>query len=53
VSYLRLAADRLGPVDERRIDQRGETWHELASPFQVLDRPHLREMQAAPGALVS
>ena len=30
-SYLKLAADRLGPIDDRRIEQRGEPWRPLAS----------------------
>jgi hypothetical protein len=42
VEYLRLAADRLGPIDDRLIDQRGERWEPLATPFQLLDVPHLR-----------
>ncbi len=42
IEYLRLAADRLGPLDERLIDQRGERWQPLASSFQTLDVPHLR-----------
>jgi uncharacterized protein (DUF362 family) len=36
VEYLALAADRLGPISERRIHQRGERWQEVASPFQVM-----------------
>jgi uncharacterized protein (DUF362 family) len=41
VEYLRLAADRLGPIDDRRIDQRGERWETVRSPFAMLRQPHL------------
>lgn len=44
VPYLALAADRLGPVDESRIEQVGEAWRNVASRFQILDEPHLRPM---------
>lgn len=53
VPYLNLAADRLGPLDSRLIDQRGEQWKPLASPFQVLDKPHLRSLVRHRGVLVS
>jgi uncharacterized protein (DUF362 family) len=42
IEYLRLSADRLGPIDDRLIDQRAERWQPLATPFEVLDVPHLR-----------
>ena len=47
VPYLALAAGRLGPIGEAEIVQRGERWQDLASPFKMVDAPHLREMQAA------
>jgi uncharacterized protein (DUF362 family) len=53
VSYLSLAADRLGPIDERRIEMRGERWQEHAKPFEILDVPHLRSLRTKPGSLVS
>jgi uncharacterized protein (DUF362 family) len=53
VPYLRLAADRLGPLEERLIEQRGEPWQPLASPFAVLDKPHLNHLVRHRGALVS
>ncbi len=53
VPYLRLAADRLGPLDERLIEQRGESWQPLASPFTVLAKPHLQQMVRHRGVLVS
>lgn len=53
VAYLRLAEGRLGPLAERLIEQRGEAWKPLASPFQILDKPHLRRLRPKPGELVS
>ena len=53
VPYLRLAARRLGPLDERLIEQRGEPWQALASPFTVLEKPHLQRMVRHRGVLVS
>jgi uncharacterized protein (DUF362 family) len=46
VSYLGLAADRLGPIADAQIDQRGDDWRKLVSPFQLLDEPHLRGLRA-------
>ena len=51
VSYLHLAAGQLGPIDNHRIEQRGESWQPLAKPFEILDKPHLRALRA--GSLVS
>jgi uncharacterized protein (DUF362 family) len=53
VPYLRLSANRLGPLDERLIEQRGEAWQPLASPFTVLDKPHLQRLVRHRGVLVS
>lgn len=46
VSYLQLAEGRLGPLSESLIPQRGEAWRALASPFSMLDVPHLRSLRA-------
>jgi uncharacterized protein (DUF362 family) len=46
VPYLALANDRLGPISESRIEQMGEIWRSVASPFKILDQPHLRRMLA-------
>jgi uncharacterized protein (DUF362 family) len=46
ISYLNLAADRLGPIAESRIEQRGDDWKKLYSPFEILDEPHLRGLRA-------
>jgi uncharacterized protein (DUF362 family) len=53
VPYLRLAADQLGPVDERLIEQRGEAWQPLVSPFKVLDKPNLKRLVRHRGVLVT
>ncbi len=53
VQYLQLSAERLGPIDERSIEQRGEAWREVASPFQMIDEPQLRGLQKNPGMLIS
>jgi uncharacterized protein (DUF362 family) len=46
VSYLKLADGRLGPLDDPHIEQRGERWQDVASPFQLLDLEHLQELRA-------
>lgn len=53
ISYLSLAAGRFGPIDEPSIEQRGEPWQPLVSPFEILDEPHLRPLRATGGPLVS
>jgi uncharacterized protein (DUF362 family) len=50
ISYLSLASECLGPIDEASIEQRGEPWQPLAFPFHILDEPHLRNLR---GPLVS
>jgi uncharacterized protein (DUF362 family) len=53
VPYLQLAADYLGPIEERLITQRGESLRGLISPFKIIDRPHLRALQIDRGSLLS
>ncbi|MGC4006460.1 MAG: DUF362 domain-containing protein [Pirellulales bacterium] len=53
VSYLELAAQRLGSIASRHIEQRGEAWRPLVSPFSILDEPHLRNLKYKPGELVT
>jgi uncharacterized protein (DUF362 family) len=53
MAYLNLAADRLGPVEERRIIQCGERWQEVASPFKVLPEKHLKALLLDQGAGVT
>lgn len=45
VRYLELARGRLGPIDDRAIVQRGERWQAVRTPFQILDREHLRPLK--------
>jgi uncharacterized protein (DUF362 family) len=52
VEYLKLAANRLGPVEDSAIEQRGERWQELVNPFTIIDFPHLQQLRAK-GVLVS
>ncbi len=53
VSYLALAANRLGPIADSRIEQRGERWQDLVKPFSIMDSPHLRSLPLDPGVLIS
>jgi hypothetical protein len=53
INYLQLADGRLGPIDDSLIDQRGEAWQPLVSPFEILDKPHLKTLRRKPGSLVS
>ena len=53
IPYLALAADRLGPIEDARITQRGERRQAVASPFKIIDAPHLRKMLATGGPLVT
>lgn len=52
VGYLQLAANRLGPVVEGAVHQRGERWQDVARPFTIIDYPHLKELRT-PGVLVT
>ncbi|MEN6451989.1 MAG: DUF362 domain-containing protein [Thermoguttaceae bacterium] len=45
IPYLAMADDRLGPIAEQSIVERGEPWRELASPFATLNEPHLQQMR--------
>jgi uncharacterized protein (DUF362 family) len=45
IPYLALAANRLGPIDDSLIDQRGEAWRPLAQPFATLDRPEFQQLR--------
>jgi uncharacterized protein (DUF362 family) len=46
ISYLALAENHLGPLRERLIEQRGEPWRDVASPFRLLDQDHLQRLRA-------
>jgi uncharacterized protein (DUF362 family) len=51
ISYLSLADGQLGMLREAKIPQRGERWQDVASPFQIMDKPHLQKLRL--GELVS
>ena len=53
VSYLRLAEDRLGPISDRRIEQRGERWQDHVSRFEIVDVPHLQSLRPKRGSLLT
>jgi uncharacterized protein (DUF362 family) len=53
ISYLALAANRLGPIDDAHIEQCGEHWQELVKPFSIIDTPNLRSLPADPSVLIS
>jgi uncharacterized protein (DUF362 family) len=47
IGYLELAAGKLGPVADWQIQQRGEPWEKLRSPFAIIDAPHLQGLRDA------
>ena len=53
VSYLGLAANRLGPIADRLIEQRGERWQDHKSRFEIIDAAHLRSLRPKPGWFVT
>jgi len=46
ISYLALAAGRLGPIAQGQIFQRGEAWQDLVAPFAIIDEPHLEALRS-------
>ena len=53
ISYLKLAEGQLGPLENRLIEQRGERWQDVQSPFEILDVPHLKNLRRPAGSLIS
>jgi len=53
VGYMQLAAGQIGPIQDRYIQQVGERWQNVASPFQIVNRPYLQQLRIQPGELVS
>lgn len=47
VTYLQKASGKLGPIHEANITQKGESIAALATPFEILDAPHLRPVASA------
>ena len=50
IQYLAMAADKLGPIADERIKQRGEAWRAEVKPFRILDAPHLKQLLAMPAS---
>lgn len=46
LEFLKLASGRLGPIQERHIEQRGETLTAVAQRFSLPDHPHFRQFRA-------
>lgn len=53
IPYLDLANRRLGPLGDGYIEQMGESWKPLVSPFKLLDRPHILNYRIGKGPLVT
>jgi uncharacterized protein (DUF362 family) len=53
ISYMKLASRAVGPIDDRSIEQRGEPWRRVASPFNILDRPYLQSLRSDHVALAT
>jgi len=47
IEYLRGASGRLGPIQERHIEQRGETLAACSQRFSLPDHPHFRQFRVA------
>ena len=47
IPHLSAASGKLGPIHEHNIHQRGERIKDLATPFAVLDVPHLKGVAKA------
>ncbi len=47
IPHLSAASGKLGPIHEHNIRQRGERIEDLATPFAVLDVPHLKGVAQA------
>lgn len=45
IPYLKIAADRMGPICPQKIVQQGEDWKGLVSPFEFIDYPHIQTMR--------
>lgn len=45
IEHLKLASGRLGPIQERHIQQRGESLASVACRFSLPDHPHFRQFR--------
>jgi len=52
IEYMKLAANKLGPIEDSFIRQQGERWREVAHPFKIIDAPQLRGLRRR-GVLVT
>jgi uncharacterized protein (DUF362 family) len=52
IEYMKLAANKLGPIEESFIRQEGEQWRDVAHPFKIIDAPQLRGLRRR-GVLVT
>jgi uncharacterized protein (DUF362 family) len=46
IDYLKRASGRLGPIQERHIEQRGEPLAAVSQRFNLPDHPHFRQFRA-------
>ena len=46
INYLRGASGRLGPIQERHIEQRGERLEDCTRQFSLPDHPHFRQFRS-------
>ena len=46
IEYLKHASGRLGPIQERHIEQRGEPLAALSQRFTLPDHPHFKQFRA-------
>jgi hypothetical protein len=47
IDYLRNASGVLGPIQERHIEQRGESIASSSQFFKLPDHPHFKQFRAA------
>jgi len=47
IPYLQLASERIGPIAESHIDQRGEAIRSLRQHFTLMDDPRLKQFRKA------
>lgn len=45
INYLKFASENLGPIADWQIEQRGETWQSIATPFHILDLDFLQALR--------
>jgi uncharacterized protein (DUF362 family) len=45
IDYLKHASGRLGPIQERHIEQRGEPIASVATRFELPGHPHFRQFR--------